>query len=170
MTKLRKLTAMAIFCLLTVSVVAQFTRNDAIDLIINTVLTDDIGNIDVYASYNSQTTSVELIDNDVSSNPYLESWIFFSDDSPFASWYHGSRVIFVSATDGSYTVSDVEIYPKELQSDYEEISTANRPDPFAMDGTAYVPDPQKVESNYNKKPDLLKIARKASPAIIYTDL
>ena len=127
----------------------QFSRNDAIDLVLNTILTDDIGEVDVYASYNSIATDVELIDNDSPSNPYLESWVFFSDDNPFASWYHSSRIIYVSTTDGSYTISNVEIYPKELSSDYEEISMADRPDPVAMDGTAFVPDPQKVESNYN---------------------
>ncbi len=96
--------------------------------------------------------------------------MFFSDDNPFASWYHSSRVIYVSKADGSYTILDVEIYPKGLQTDYEEISLADRPDPVTMDRTAFVPDPQKVESNYNKKPGLLIIARNASPGMKYTDL
>ena len=149
MTKLSKFTAIAIFCLLTVSVFAQFSRNDAINLVLNTILADDIGDIDVYASNSSFTTNVELIDNNSSANPYSDAWVFFSDDNPFASWYHSSRVIYVSAIDGVYTIYNVEIYPKGLSSDYEEISYANRPDPIAMDGTAFVPDPQKVESNYN---------------------
>ncbi len=52
---------------------AQFSRNDAIDLVLNTILTDDIGMVDVYASNNSFTADVELIDNGSSSNPYTES-------------------------------------------------------------------------------------------------
>lgn len=139
----------AIVCFTTTSIFAQFSRNDAIDLVLNTILADDIGYVDVYASYNSFTTDVELIDNDSNSNPYTESWVFFSDDNPFASWYHSSRIIYVSSTDGSYTISNVEIYPKGLQTDYEETSLAEHPDPVAMDGTAFMPDPLKVESNYN---------------------
>ena len=139
---------MTFVLLMSTSIFAQFSRNDAIDLVLNTVLTDDIGNVDVYSSYNNFTTDVELIDNDSPVNPYTESWVFFSDDNPFASWYHGSRIIYVSTTDGSYTISNVEIYPKGLQTDYEEISFVARPDPIFMDGTPFVPDPQKVESNY----------------------
>ena len=127
----------------------RFSRNDAINLVLNTILTNDIGDVDVYASNNSFTTDVELIDNDSPSNPYAESWVFFYDDNPFASWYHSSRVIFVSAIEGAYTTSNVDIYPKWLSSDYEEISLVDRPDPVAMDRTAFVSDPQKVESYYN---------------------
>ena len=139
----------ATICLFTSSIFSQFTRDDVTNLVLNTLLADDIGIVDVYSSYNSLTTDVELIDNDSPANPFSESWVFFSNDNPFASWYHGSRIIFVSTVDGAYTVSNVEIYPKSLSSDYEEISTAERPDHIAMDGTSFVPDPQKVESNYN---------------------
>lgn len=30
---------------------------------------------------------------------------------------HSSRIIFVSSQNGAYTVSDVEIYPKNLKTD-----------------------------------------------------
>ena len=140
----------AIVCFTTTSIFAQFSRNDAIDLVLNTILTDDIGDVDVYASYNSISTDVELIDNDSESNPYAESWVFFIDDSPFASWYHGCRLVFVSSSNGDYSIENVSIYPKQLSTDYEEVSLADRPDPIVMDGTAFVPDPQKVESILTK--------------------
>ncbi|MBL7105922.1 MAG: hypothetical protein ISS18_16475, partial [Bacteroidales bacterium] len=128
---------------------AQFSRQQANDLVLNDVLSDDVGKIDVFSSFNSVTASVDLIDNDNVTNPYAEAWVFFSDDSPFASWYHGSRVIFVSTINGDYTINDLQIYPKGLSSDYEEISSADRPDPVVMDGTSFQPDPEKVLSNYN---------------------
>jgi len=127
----------------------QYSRIDAIDLVLNSILADDVGNVDVYCSSDTKTMPVDLIDNDTRPNPFSESWVFFSNDNPFASWYHSSRVIFVSAVDGAYTVADVEIYPKDLSSDYEEISMASRPAPIAMDGTAFVPNPEKVLSDYN---------------------
>lgn len=140
---------MAFFYLFTTAIFAQFSRNDAINLVLNTVLYDNIGNIDVYCSYNSQTTSVNLIDNDSKPNPYAESWVFFSDDNPFASWYHSSRMIYVSAIDGSYTIENVEIYPKGLKTNYEEVSLANRPASVTMVGTAFTPDPEAKSSDYN---------------------
>jgi len=73
MTKLSKFTVLAIFCLLTASAFAQFSRNDAIDLVLNTILADDIGGVDVYASSNSFTTDIELIDNVSPTNPYSEA-------------------------------------------------------------------------------------------------
>ncbi|MBC8485377.1 MAG: hypothetical protein H8D45_04980 [Bacteroidetes bacterium] len=112
-------------------------------------LADDIEKADVFSSYDSHSIDVELIDNEIVTNPYSESWIFFSDDSPFASWYHSSRLIFVDAQNGNYSISYVEIFPKNFKSDYEEISLADRPDPLAMESTAFVPDPEKVVSNYN---------------------
>lgn len=71
--------------LMSTFIYGQFSRNDAIDLVLNTLLANDIGEVDVYASNNSFTTDVELIDNDSPSNPNSESWVFFSDDKPFTS-------------------------------------------------------------------------------------
>ena len=149
MKKFNFLSIFLIATLFAINVNGQFSRQQAIDLVLNDVLSDDVGSIDVFSSLNSVTTSVDLIDNDNVTNPYSESWVFFSDDSPFAAWYHGSRVIFVSTDDGSYTITAVEIYPKGLYVDYEDISSADRPTPISMDGTAFVPDPEKVLSNYN---------------------
>jgi hypothetical protein len=135
--------------IVTVHSFGQFTRQQAIDLVLNNILVDDIESIDIYCAYNSNTNDVEMIDNVVITNPYSESWVFFVNDNPFASWYHQTRYIFVNTTDGAYAISNGEIYPKSWKTDFEEISLADRPEPIAMDGTAYVPDPQKVESNYN---------------------
>jgi len=52
----------------------------------------------------------------------------------------------VSAIDGSFTTNNVEIYPKNLNIDYEEVSTADIPDPIAMEGAAFVADPSEAVS------------------------
>ncbi|MCD4698105.1 MAG: hypothetical protein K8S16_17910 [Bacteroidales bacterium] len=149
MKHLKFLSFLFVALFLTTTIFAQFTRQQAIDLILNDVLSDELDNIDVYASFNSFTDDAVLIDNDNAANPYAESWVFYVNDSPFASWYHPCRYIFVNASTVDYSTVDKEIYPKHLSTDFEEISSADRPDPIAMDGTAFVPDPQKVESNYN---------------------
>lgn len=128
---------------------AQFTRQQANDLVLNTILSDDVGKVDVYSAFNSKSTDISFVDNETITNPYSESWGFFVDDNPFADWYHSSRFIFVNTSNGEYTIEDKDIYPKFCKTEYEEISSANCPDQIVMDGTAFVPDPQKVESNYN---------------------
>lgn len=163
---------MAILCLFTTSAFAQFTRNDAIDLVLNTILADDIGVVNVCASNNSFTTDVELIDNNSESNPYTESWVFFSDDDPFASWYHDSRLIYVSTVDGSYIISNAVINPKGIVFRLHRNILADRFEPVAMDGIEFVPDPQKGKSIYiyDIKPGLQLIASNANPAMKDTDL
>lgn len=149
MKKLFFLSIFLIAILFAVNVNGQFSRQEAINLVLNDVLSDDVGKINVFSSLNSVTTSIDLIDNYNVSNPYAESWIFFSDDSPFASWYHSSRIIFVNAQNGDHSISNVEIFPKGLNSEYEEISSPDLPDPIVMDSTSFVPDPEDEESNYN---------------------
>lgn len=149
MKTIKLILSFLVIIIVTASSYGQFTRQQAIDLVLNDILIDDIENVDAYCAFNSNTGDVEMIDNVIVSNPYSESWIFFVNDNPFASWYHQSRYIFVNTVDGAYIITNGEIYPKSWKTDYEEISLTDRPDSVPMDGTAYVPDPQKVESNYN---------------------
>ena len=131
------------------SAYSQFTRTQANNLVLNTIVDEDLDKVDVYSSYSSQPLDATLIDNVEIDNPYADSWVFFINDNPFASWYHPCRLVYVSTLDGTYTVNNVEIYPKGLSENYEEISLADRPEPIAMESTAYVPNPEKVLSNYN---------------------
>ncbi|MCD4729242.1 MAG: hypothetical protein K8R74_01485, partial [Bacteroidales bacterium] len=149
MTQIKRFASILFVILLTNSIYGQFTRQQATDLVMNDIVNDDSDKVDVFSKIDSETASIFLIDNEELTNTYSESWVFFIDDSPFASWYHDSRLVYVSADNGDYSIETVSIYPKNMDSDYEEVSMADRPDPIAMDGTAFVPDPQKVLSNYN---------------------
>ncbi len=139
----------AISLMLTNALFAQCSRNDANNLVLNTLLTNDLGTVDVYASHSSITTDLELVDTNLVTNPYAESWIFFSDDNPFAGWHHDCRVIFVNSANGSYTISSVGIYPKYLSSDYDEISMVTRPEPVEIGGIGFTPDETKDQSENN---------------------
>ena len=119
MKKIKYLSIFLIAMVFAINVNAQFTRQQAIDLVLNDILSGDVGNIDIFSSLNSVTTSVDLIDNDNVSNPYAEAWIFFSDDSPFASWYHNSRVIFVNSVNGDYSIGNIEIYRAWDKADFD---------------------------------------------------
>ena len=131
------------------SIFGQFSRQQAIDLVISEIVNDVSNKVDVFSKIESETASVFLIDNEEKTNVYNESWVFFIDDNPFASWYHSSRIVFISTSNGDYLIENVSIYPKNLYTDFEEILSVNRPDPVEMAGTAFVSDPEKVSSNYN---------------------
>jgi len=148
MKHLKFLSVLFVALFSTTTIYAQFTRQQAIDLILNDVLTEELDNIDVYASFSSFTDDTPLIDNDNATNPYAGSWVFYVNDSPFAAWYHPCRYIFVSGSSGDYTTVNKEIYPKYLSTDYEEVSLANRPEPVVMDGAPFVPVPEE-DSEFN---------------------
>jgi hypothetical protein len=139
----------AFLFLFTTSGIAQFSRTDAINLVLNTILSTDVGKVNVYVSDQSSANAVTLIDNDAVSNPYPDSWVFFVDDNPLASWYHNSRIIFVSAANGAYTINQVQIYPKNLSDGYEAISSVSKPAPVALAGTAFVMAPETVPGDHN---------------------
>ena len=134
MKQTKKFVTILFVALLANSIFGQFSRQQAIDLVLNNIVNNDSDKVDVFSKIDSETASVFLIDNEELTNPYSESWVFFIDDSPFASWYHDSRLIFVNVNNGNYFIENVTIYPNNLTTDYESISAANRPDAVAMDG------------------------------------
>jgi hypothetical protein len=94
------LLATTLAVLMSTSMYGQFTRNNSIDLVLNTILAEDTVQVDVFASFDSLADDVILIDDSVVVNPYSVSWVFFVDDNPFEGWYHKSRVIFFKTLTG----------------------------------------------------------------------
>lgn len=109
---------------------SQFSRNQAIDLVLNQILDIETETIDVYSSYNVVSSSnITLWDNQTINCSYSENWLFFIDDIPPAKWYHPCRYIFVDKSTGNYTIVNKKIYPKDIETDYELIHQIPRPDP-----------------------------------------
>ena len=113
----------------TTSGFAQFSRNDAQELVLNTILTGDLEQVDVYSSYNEMTGTVDKIDNTSVDCPYNGNWVFFVDDKPFTGWFHDCRYIFVSSDNGEYTVTESKVFPRNQSEDFELISEAVRNEP-----------------------------------------
>jgi len=110
----------------------QFTREQAIDLVLNQLLVEDLNTIDVYASYGlkNDTSKLVLKCYDTLGYPYSSNWLFFVDDKPFANWHHSCRYIFVNAENGEYTIlNEKTIYPLELSDKFELISVMPNPNP-----------------------------------------
>jgi hypothetical protein len=102
---------------------SQFTRQDAINLVMNNIVGTDT--VSVYAAYDSHTQQqvVILFDDRVVSCPYSDNWVFFINDDPIALWHHPCRFVFVSGENGDYTIINESLYPTDLYTSYEIISS-----------------------------------------------
>jgi hypothetical protein len=130
MTKLRILWLFAIILQLPLYSFGQFSRKQAEALVLNQILVSDTGHINVYMCNDSLSgpKSLPLLDNKKISLPYAYNWVFLSDDNPLAYWCHPCRYVIVSSSNGNYTIIDNDIYPVDLQTEYEPILLiANHP-------------------------------------------
>ena len=112
----------------------QFSRQNAENLVLNTILAGTDGNVDVSVSTTSLSGQFVLIDNDTVFCPYAGNWVFFVDDHPYSAWYHDCRYIFVNDQTGDYSIVDATIYPKNHSSAFESVAEASHPEPFTITG------------------------------------
>jgi hypothetical protein len=110
---------------------AQFSRVDAIHLVMNDILLNEVGNINVYCCYDMKSGDevLELPDFRTLSLSYSINWVFFVDDNPYAQWQHSCRYIFVDASSGGYNIINDRIPPVEIYSHFEKISQIEVPPP-----------------------------------------
>ncbi len=93
---------------------AQFTRQQAIDKVLNEIVVADTGNINVYAAYsvkNYQDT-ISLNYDTILLCPYNYNWVFFVDDYPIANWNHACRYIFMDSLTGDFQIINENQYPE----------------------------------------------------------
>jgi hypothetical protein len=102
----------------------QYSRQQAQDLVLNQILASDTGHINVYSSYHSfqDTSHIILQNNQMLSNPFHDSWAFFSDDHPLANWEHPCRYIFVDASLGTFSLDSITYYPTDIANNYQPVS------------------------------------------------
>jgi hypothetical protein len=134
MTKICNFYVMTMFFFITSIAHAQFSRELAVDLVLNDILVNELGHTDVYASNSSLNlpSSLLLSDQTQLSLPFPENWVFFVDDLPFANWHHPCRYIFVNGVTGEYSLVSSSIFPQEMEDDYELINEVFRPDPIPL--------------------------------------
>ncbi|MCX6233830.1 MAG: hypothetical protein NT175_03785 [Bacteroidetes bacterium] len=134
MIKLRFLSLLATICLSSLFCRAQFARQQANDLVLNQIFSDQLNMVDVYTSPDIQTSqnNIILYDSSTINIPTAECWVYFIDDLPFANWNHPCKYIFVNTADGSYTIINSNKYPIDWQNIYNSISLAPRTEPVEM--------------------------------------
>jgi hypothetical protein len=99
----------------------QFTRQQAIDLVLNHVLVADTGRINLHCAYDSipNASPIVLFNGQTVSPPYQFNWVFFSDDKPNANWNHPCRLIFINSSTGEFEIYTNSSYPINLRTNYE---------------------------------------------------
>jgi len=134
MKTLRIIFLIAIIGLLIIPVQAQYTKQQAINLVLNQMLNDDLDRVDVFlsASTKSNQESIALGNNTSVILPYTNNWVCFVDDMPFAKWVHSSRYIIIDAATGNYQIQNKRFFPPDWKTNYTTISERPRPTPIAL--------------------------------------
>lgn len=117
---------------------AQFSRQQAINKVLNEIVVADTGHINVWSAMeikNYQDT-IGLIFNSVLECPYNYNWVFFVDDYPSAGWAHPCRYIFIDSISGGYQIMNEEQYPAcfglQGSDEYEIVMQVDVPDPVVL--------------------------------------
>lgn len=115
---------LAIVLCATISTQAQFTRQQAIDTVINHVVAADTGTIKVYIADSIYTTTDTPVTytGDTITSPYGSYHLFFVDDIPAANWQHPCRYLMVSSTTGSISTVNQTTFPAGLGQEYSLIA------------------------------------------------
>lgn len=120
---------MSFFSFISINLKAQFTQQQAINLVLNQILDQELNKVDVYISQApvSNQTTISLWDNTSVNLVYANNWICFVDDWPFANWAHQCRYIIIDAASGNYQIQNKKFYPFDLETSYTSISQMPRP-------------------------------------------
>lgn len=108
---------------------AQFTRQQAIDTVLNHVVAADTSKTDIFAATRLFNINDRLITYtlDTLQVPYNDCFVFFVYDYPFANWEHLCRYLFMDAASGNIMSVEEMSYPDDLYSTYELIYQMQRP-------------------------------------------
>jgi len=112
--KVQKYLIILLLTMCTTVATAQFTRQQAIDKVLNEIVVADTGNINVYSNLTlkSNNDTIGLNYDTILLCPYNYNWMFFVDDHPLASWAHPCRYIFIDSLTGAYQIVNENQYPE----------------------------------------------------------
>ena len=98
-----------VLTILSSTVIAQsntaLSKDDAYKILQEKIIDGQKEKVNIYVSKDilkADTKFETLYFSEVS--PDFDSWFFFIDDSPFTSWSHPCRYVYVNAKDGSVTI------------------------------------------------------------------
>jgi hypothetical protein len=150
MSKVKIIWIIGIFTLISGICNAQFSREQAINYVLDQMLSAELGHSNVYLAneLKSGQTGLILGDGTSISYPFNSNWVFFIDDNPFAGWAHSCRYSFVSGVTGEVTTINKDFFPNELKDGYVLISSVPSVESISLrPNPNYVPIP--VQTNPN---------------------
>lgn len=125
-----------------------YTKQQADNMVLNTLLISDLESSDVYSldTLISMNDTIWHFDGSFIKSPYNMAWAYFVDDCPFANWVHPCRYIFVNATNGNYQLIYSELPPENFY--FTPLSLFTRPTPVSYDnGVIETPMVKTVQDN-----------------------
>lgn len=121
---------MVLFLCLTLPLIAQevqITKNEAVNLVLNEILADKIGKVDVFISKNPVSSNKDFqLHRKTLRCPYSSNWVIFIDDHVFANWDHPCRYVFIDTENKNYMIVNEKIFPANMET-FEKISGVNLP-------------------------------------------
>ncbi|MBI9037514.1 MAG: right-handed parallel beta-helix repeat-containing protein [Bacteroidales bacterium] len=131
-----------IFVFLSFPANAQITREEAIDTVLNHILTnEEIEKSNIYLCDSIVVLdSLTFYDNYKIHIPYDSNYVFFIDSLPLANWNHECFYLFMNSENGNYQTEGELKFPGNLYEEYEEISMAYPETEVVADTIPYVYD------------------------------
>jgi hypothetical protein len=150
MTKLRFFLLITIILQLPFVSIGQFSRQQAIKLVLNQILDADTSQINVYSSYDTiPDTSYIILSNGQTISPlYPYNWVFFLDDNPLANWNHPCRYIFINSSTGDFTIDSSICNPIGLQTNYQGILINIQPPDGTGGGVSLFSTPHSLDHDF----------------------
>lgn len=111
-----------------------YTKKQADNMVLNTLLISDLESSDVYSlnTLISKNDTIWHFDGSFIKSPYNTAWAYFVDDCPTANWSHPCRYIFINTSNGNWQIVDTSFPPENLR--FSPLSLALRPEHVALDG------------------------------------
>ena len=117
-----------LFVSFSISLQAQYSREQAVDILIEEVVGQDS------IQYHHFFSKIEMMFEgdtlwgdgyfEYQICPYFENWVFFVDDLPLANWAHPCRYIFFDKQNGAYTI---------IEDNWPPLNYLDEPDLFFDD-------------------------------------
>ncbi|MCF6341302.1 MAG: hypothetical protein L3J31_00665 [Bacteroidales bacterium] len=106
------------------SVAAQVSKQDAIDLVMDSIAADRIDSVNIYMDTVVLSNDYYVISPyDSIDSPYSNYWLFFIDEHPFYMWGHLGTYVFIDQSNGDFTTVNYNLPPLYFQFKMEGINT-----------------------------------------------
>ncbi len=104
---------------------AQVSKQQAIQIVMDSVVGSDATNVNVYMESLSQTNPYYVMSPyDSIHSPFASYWLFFIDDMPEYMWYHDCRYVFLNCTNGLFSIFQGYLPPLSINTTMTEVSSA----------------------------------------------